>query len=146
MVLELLNFTNYNNGVNIKFKTIWEENRRMALSLLFQKHMNLWNVRLGQERPFANKAHQILFPTKHIIFTIYLKPQCGLCLKYCAIFVTHTLVPSFSQNMYPILHICTNSSWKAKPIKGIEIGTYVHGSKQERIVAKFLLDLYNRIS
>lgn len=102
MVLELLNFTNYNNGVNIKFKTIWEENRRMALSLLFQKHMNLWNVRLGQERPFANKAHQILFPTKHIIFTIYLKPQCGLCLKYCAIFVTHTLVPSFSQNMYPI--------------------------------------------
>jgi len=65
-----------------------------------------------------------------------------LCLKYCAIFVTHTLVPSFSQNMYPILHICTNSSWKAKPIKGIEIGTYVHGSKQERIVAKFLLDTY----
>jgi hypothetical protein len=66
-------------------------------------------------------------------FRVYLSP-------------THWFQVSVKKFTLEILHICMNSSWKAKPIKGIEIGTYVHGSEQERIVAKFLLNLYNMIS
>ncbi len=71
--------------------------------------------------------------------------QCGLCLKQCAIFSTHALTFQLSiKKLTPkILHKCIIFSLKAKLVKGIKIGTYVHASKQEMIMVKFLLDLYN---
>jgi hypothetical protein len=55
----------------------------MASSLLLLKHIKVVKCLIATREAFANKAHQFVFPTKHVIFTIYfnvvLQVMCYIC-------------------------------------------------------------------